>query len=90
VSVQEIPPRRLKDDRLRLLVITNNQEYPPLSSAAVRAALRILSWPHSGFNVHSPVRAKPKIEAERVGKYMIRPIFALDRLSFLESEGPVG
>jgi hypothetical protein len=31
VSVQEIPPRRLKDDRLPLLVITNNQEYPPLS-----------------------------------------------------------
>jgi ribosomal protein S27E len=53
-------------------------------------AERILSWPHSGFNVHSLVRAKTKIEAERVGKYMIRPILALDRLSFLESEGQVG
>jgi hypothetical protein len=40
--------------------------------------------------VHSLVRAKTKIEAERVGKYMIRPILALDRLSFLESEGQVG
>jgi hypothetical protein len=38
----------------------------------------------------SLVRAKTKPEAERVGKYMIRPILALDRLSFLESEGQVG
>jgi len=30
-------------------------------------AERILSWPHSGFNVHSLVRAKTKIEAEREG-----------------------
>jgi len=37
VSVQEILPHRLKDDRLLLLVITNNQEYSPLSSAAVSA-----------------------------------------------------
>ncbi|MBE3144886.1 MAG: imidazolonepropionase [Planctomycetes bacterium] len=40
VSGQEIPPHRLKDDRLPLLVITNNQEYSPLSSAAMSAALR--------------------------------------------------
>jgi len=53
-------------------------------------AERILSWPHSGFNVHILVRAKTRPEAERVGKYMIRPILALDRLSFLESEGRVG
>jgi hypothetical protein len=53
-------------------------------------AERILSWPHSGFNVHSLVRAKTKIEAERVGKYMLRPILALERLTFLESEGKVG
>jgi ribosomal protein S27E len=51
---------------------------------------RILSWPHTGFNVHSRVRAKTKPEAERVGKYMIRPILALERLSFLEPEGKVG
>ena len=31
-------------------------------------AERILSWRHSGFNVHSRVRAKTKPEAERVGK----------------------
>ena len=29
-------------------------------------------------------------EAERVGKYMIRPILSLERLSFLEPEGKVG
>jgi len=52
-------------------------------------AERILSWPHSGFNVHSLVRAKTKPEAERVGKYMIRPLLALERLSFLEQEGKV-
>jgi len=48
-------------------------------------AERILSWPYTGFNVHSLVRAKTKPEAERVGKYIIRPL-----LSFLEQEGKVG
>ena len=51
---------------------------------------RILSWRHTGFNVHSRVRARTKTEAERIGKYMVRPILALDRLSFLENEGRVG
>jgi hypothetical protein len=31
-----------------------------------------------------------KIEAERVGKYMIRLLLALERLSFLEPSGKVG
>ena len=53
-------------------------------------AERILSWRHSGFSVHSLVRAKTKPEAERVGKYMLRPVLALERLTFLESEGQVG
>jgi len=53
-------------------------------------AERILSWRHSGFNVHSRVRARTKLEAERVGKYMVRPILASDRLLFLEREGKVG
>jgi hypothetical protein len=53
-------------------------------------AERLLSWPHSGFNVHSLVRAKTKPEAERVGKYMLRPVLALERLTFLEPEGKVG
>jgi ribosomal protein S27E len=35
-------------------------------------AERLLSWRHTGFNVHSRVRARTKREAERVGKYMIR------------------
>ena len=53
-------------------------------------AEQILSWRHTGFNVHSRVRARTKTEAERIGKYMVRPILALDRLSFLEGEGRVG
>ena len=53
-------------------------------------AERILSWPHTGFNVHSLVRTKTKIEAERVGKYILRPVLALERLTFLEPEGKVG
>ena len=36
------------------------------------------------------LRAKTKREAERVGKYMIRPVLALERLAFLEPEGKVG
>jgi hypothetical protein len=51
---------------------------------------RLLSWRHTGFSVHSRVRAKTKPEAERVGKYMIRPLLSLERLSFLEPEGKVG
>ena len=51
---------------------------------------RILSWRHTGFNVHSRVRAKTKPEAERVGKYMIRPVLSLERLEFLEPEAKVG
>jgi Putative transposase len=47
-------------------------------------------WRHTGFNVHSRVRARTKPEAERIGKYRVRPIMALDRLSFLDSEGKVG
>jgi hypothetical protein len=53
-------------------------------------AERILSWRHTGFNVHSRVRARTKTEAERIGKYMVRPVLALERLSFLEREGRVG
>jgi hypothetical protein len=36
------------------------------------------------------VRTKTKTEAERVGKYMIRPVLSLERLSFLEPEEKVG
>ena len=38
----------------------------------------------------SLVRAKTKPEAEQVGKYMLRPVLALERLTFLEPEGKVG
>jgi len=53
-------------------------------------AERILSWRHTGFNVHCLVRTKTKPEAERVGKYMIRPVLALERLTFLKPDGKVG
>jgi hypothetical protein len=50
---------------------------------------KIASWRHSGFSVHSKVRAKTREKAERVGKYMIRPLLSLERLSFDEREGKV-
>ena len=50
---------------------------------------KILRWRHSGFHVHSKVRARSKKEAEQVGKYMIRPILSLKRLSFDEADGKV-
>ncbi len=52
-------------------------------------AERFLSWRHTGFNVHSRVRAKTRHEAERVGKYMIRPLLALERLSLDGRSGQV-
>jgi hypothetical protein len=45
---------------------------------------------HRGHLVHSEVRAKTKEEAERIGKYMIRPLLSLERLSSDEKEGKVG
>jgi hypothetical protein len=50
---------------------------------------KILGWRHKGFNVHSQVRAQTKSEAERVGKYMIRPLLSLRRLFFDETAGKV-
>jgi len=44
---------------------------------------------HTGFNVHSLVRAKTRVEAEPVGKYMIRPLLSLERLSLDEKQGLV-
>ena len=42
------------------------------------------------LNVHSLVRTKTKLESERAGMSMIRPLPALERLTFLEQEGKVG
>jgi hypothetical protein len=50
---------------------------------------KILRWRHTGFNVHSQVRAQTTSEAERVGKYMIRPVLSLKRLFFDETAGRV-
>jgi len=43
---------------------------------------KILRWRYTGFHVHSKVRTTSKREAERVGKYMIRLLLSLKRLSF--------
>lgn len=48
-----------------------------------------MGWRHSGFHVHNKVRTQTKTEAERVGKYMIRPVLSLERLSFNENDGKV-
>jgi hypothetical protein len=50
---------------------------------------KILHWRHTGFSVHSQVRAETTSEAERVGKYMIRPLLSLKRLFFDETAGKV-
>ena len=50
---------------------------------------KILNWRHTGFNVHSKVRVETRSEAERVGKYMIRPLLSLKRLFFDETAGKV-
>ena len=50
---------------------------------------KIFRWRHTGFNVHSQVRAETKREAERVGKYMIHPLLSLKRLFFDETGGKV-
>jgi hypothetical protein len=42
-----------------------------------------------GFNVHGKVRTQTTSEAERVGKYMIRPLLSLKRLFFDETGGKV-
>jgi len=50
---------------------------------------RIEGWRHSGFSVHGKIWAKIRQEAERLEKYMRRPLLSLERLSFEEKEGKV-
>jgi len=50
---------------------------------------KILRWRHTGFSVHTQVKAETKRETERVGKYMIRPLLSLKRLFFDERGGKV-
>jgi hypothetical protein len=50
---------------------------------------KILSWRHTGFNVHSQVRTTTARDACRVAMYMAKPILALGRLSFDEDEGKI-
>jgi hypothetical protein len=41
---------------------------------------KIAGWRHSGFSVHSKVKTSTKEEAERVRKYMVRPLLPLYEL----------
>jgi len=50
---------------------------------------KILGWRHTGFHAHSQVRAITKKQIERIGKYMIRPLLSLERLSLDEKQGQV-
>ncbi len=66
-----------------------SQPYTILEAVTHGAEGTITTFHHIGFNVHSRVRAKTKKEAERVGKYMIRPLLSLQRLSLDEREAKV-
>ena len=62
-----------------------------LSGSTVFSGQSSRRWSRSILTAAIPlVRAKTKIEAERVGKYMLRAILALERLTFPEPEGKVG
>jgi hypothetical protein len=52
-------------------------------------AAKILSWRHTGFGVHSKVRTTTTGEAQRVARYMAKPLLALRRLAFDENHGKV-
>lgn len=49
----------------------------------------ILRWHPSGFNVHSQVKTQNKSDAERIAKYMIRPVLSLKRLFLDEAESKI-
>jgi len=46
-------------------------------------------WRHTGFGVHSNVRTTTPKEAQRVARYMAKPILAIRHLSFDEAQGKV-
>ena len=50
---------------------------------------KIMGWRHSGFSVYSKVKARTREEAKRVGKYMIRPLLPLERLSLDERKAKI-
>ena len=56
---------------------------------SVETASMILSWRHTGFNDHSKVRTPTLEDAGRVARYIAKPILALGRLSFRETQGKV-
>jgi len=44
---------------------------------------KIMSWRHTGFSVHSKVRAKTRQEVERMRKYVVRPFLSPNSLAHL-------
>ena len=44
---------------------------------------KIMSWWHTGFSVHSKVRAKTRQEVERMRKYVVRPPLSSNSLAHL-------
>ncbi len=82
-------------------VVTGSALTPGVIAAIQTFGDRINFHPHLHFLVteggrdkaglfHSRVRAMTKPESERVGKYMIRPLLSLERLSLDEREDQVG
>ena len=62
VSRRETPLPRLKDDRLPLLVIADNQKYSPLSSAAMSATCSA----HSSSRLAWYDGQKPRVRQENI------------------------
>jgi hypothetical protein len=54
-------------------------------------AERLLTWHHSGFNVHAGERVAPdeKQRREHLARYLVRAPLALDKLTYLPDEGKV-
>jgi hypothetical protein len=52
---------------------------------------RLLTWQHSGFNVHAgePVEPEEKQRREHLARYLARAPLALDKLTYLPEEGKV-
>lgn len=51
----------------------------------------IMSWQHSGFNVHCSPRIQPGDEEamENLARYIIRASFSQDRMTHLQNEAKV-
>jgi hypothetical protein len=97
-GVLPVNTRKLLGDLCRLAlraltryfeVVTGSALTPGVIAAIQTFGDRINFHPHLHFLV-TEGGTDDEPEAERVGKYMIRPILSLERLSFLEPGGKVG